>query len=353
MNLRNLNIKLKKIKIELTDLCPLNCLHCSSNSSIEGKIFLDLDYVVKILEEAKKNGVEKIIFSGGEPLLYPSILDLILICSNLGIETILYSTGINSLNINEVSYNIFKELRKRGLSKFIFTLHSDKEKIHEYITRVSGSFKITLSAIEESINNGLETELHFVPMRFNFNSLEGLVYVAKNLGVKKISILRFVPHGRGILINNIKTLTKKENIFLRNIIKKIRKKNSIIIRLGSPYNIFFLDKNTKCNAGVDQMIINPRGEIFPCDAFKNINPEDLGIYDDHNSIFKHSISEIWIKSKYLDYVRSILTKNVIEPCKNCPQLKKCNAGCLAQKIINNCIIYGKDPDCIIRGDWKC
>lgn len=344
-----LEYKLEKIKIELTDLCPLDCLHCSSNATADGEIFLNVDKVKEVIQEAKQIGLTKVIFSGGEPLLYPSIYELILFCSDCNIETTLYSTGINSLNLDNNIDSVFGELKKAGLKGIIFTLFSSEADEHENITRVSGSFNKTLSAINKSTNNNLKTELHFVPLLRNYKSLENLVDYALELGITKISILRFVFHGRGIIIDGISTLTKKEYIIFRNILKRINKKHPGLIRLGSPFNFLLLRDNVKCNAGINQIIVNPKGYIFPCDAFKNIYPKSLGIDENYNSVIDHSIVEIWENSEYLNYIRSLITKDKEEPCISCIYLKDCESGCLAQKIIRNGSFIGKDPDCLKNG----
>lgn len=344
-----LEYKLEKIKIELTDHCPLDCLHCSSNSTADGKIFLNVDKVKEVIKEAEQIGLKKVVFTGGEPLLYPSICELILFCSDRNIETTLYSTGINSLNFDNNIDNVLEELKKVGLNRIIFTLVSSKEGEHENITRTTGSFDKTLNAIIKSTNNNLKTELHFVPLLQNFRSLENLVDFALELGITRISILRFVSQGRAVIIDGISTLTKKEYIIFRNILKGINKKYPELIRLGSPFNFLLLRDIVKCNAGINQIIVNPKGYIFPCDAFKNIYPKSLGIDDEYNSIIDHSVIEIWKNSKYLNYIRSIITKDKTGSCIHCKYLKDCGSGCLAQKIIRNNSFMGKDPDCLKNG----
>ena len=70
---------LKEVKIELTNRCFRNCKHCSSsatNSSNNAKE-LDFEDVKKIIYEAKDMNVETIVFTGGEPLMYERLPELI------------------------------------------------------------------------------------------------------------------------------------------------------------------------------------------------------------------------------------------------------------------------------------
>lgn len=314
---------------------------------MEGKIFLNPDIVKKVILGAQHDGLKKIIFSGGEPLSYPYISDLILFCSNKNIETTLYSTGITKNS--DISSGIIKELRNAGLSRIIFSLFGYTAEKHEHITRVSGSFNLTIDAIKEASEYGFKVELHFVPFKQNYRLLEKLCILGRSLNIVRISILRFVSHGRGTIINDVSALAGKEYKSFRGILKKIMKEYPGLIRLGSPFNFLLLRDIEKCDAGINQIVINPKGYVFPCDAFKNVYPKDLGFDDELNSIIDNSISSIWENSKYLNYIRNIINKEREEPCSSCKNLKKCGSGCMAQKFIRNNSITGKDPDCMI--DW--
>jgi len=60
---------LMELTIEITNKCFENCVHCSSNASIDGSMFLDVITVEKVINEINP---DKVIVSGGEPLLHPN-----------------------------------------------------------------------------------------------------------------------------------------------------------------------------------------------------------------------------------------------------------------------------------------
>ena len=70
---------LKEVKIELTNKCSRNCKHCSSNatSSIGNLKILDFEDVSRIIKEAKLMGADTIVFTGGEPLMYDRLSELV------------------------------------------------------------------------------------------------------------------------------------------------------------------------------------------------------------------------------------------------------------------------------------
>jgi radical SAM protein with 4Fe4S-binding SPASM domain len=341
---------LEEIKIELTNNCPLSCIHCSSNASPDTSLQITREAVFSLIKQARKLHVKSIIFSGGEPLQWPWLLDVIKECNTHGLRASIYSTGINVFNEGSKSIS---ELAEIGLKKVIFSLHSPTRDQHERITRKLGSFDETLKAMRELRNNHIEREIHFVPFKLNFRHLPDLMELAKELAIPRVSLLRFVPQGRGVILKKShEMLMHKETLELRKSILDCREKSDVDIRLGSPYNILLLNETIDCIAARKTLCVGPNGNVYPCDAFKNIEPEEIGLKDSFNSIFEHTLQECWEKSEYLNTIRRYLATPFEEPCSSCPQLEKCKSGCLAQKVIeqesieNGNIIKRPDPLCL-------
>ena len=341
---------LEEIKIELTKDCPLACVHCSSNAHSGNKIQLPREAVISVVGQAAKLKVQSIIFSGGEPLLWPWLDDAVVACAFHGLHCSLYSTGIN---VNGDGARKILSLKERGLRRVIFSLHSPLKKHHEEITRQIGSFDKTVATMRTIGNSNIEREIHFVPLMRNYKQLLKLVELAKDLGIQKISILRFVPQGRGeALKNSHEMLMQKETVELRTLILRCRENYDVEIRLGSPYNIMMLNTDVDCIAAWRTLCIGPNGNVYPCDAFKNIEPCDIGLEDPYNNILSHSLGECWEHSKYLGAIRHYLTTRFGEPCSNCKELERCKSGCLAQKVLdqesieNGNIAKRPDPLCL-------
>ena len=89
-----MDLKLTEIKIELTQRCPLACVHCSTSSHRKQSSCLPVETVVRVLNEASELGARKVVFTGGEPLVYEHLGEVIRTASRLGIQPTLYTTGI-------------------------------------------------------------------------------------------------------------------------------------------------------------------------------------------------------------------------------------------------------------------
>lgn len=102
--------------IEVTDICNLNCPGCFRKNGIEGH--RPLDTIKKeILQCAKMTNCNRISISGGEPLLYPHIVEVVKFITEQNLESIILTNG------DFLSPKIITELKEAGLDEFF--IHVD------------------------------------------------------------------------------------------------------------------------------------------------------------------------------------------------------------------------------------
>lgn len=327
---------LEEIKIELTYRCPLVCIHCSSDASPISYEEMDNKTALDLVAQATNMGVNEIAFSGGEPMIYNGINTVVEKAASGSANVIIYTSGY----IHDFSKKI-KILKKRGLNKVIFSLYSSFKQKHESITRKRGSYNLTLHSIRETVEIGLDCEIHFVALRRNYKDLIDLTNLTEELGIKRISVLRFVPQGRGFLLQN-DGLLPIQYIELKKIIQGLRQKGHDI-RTGSPFNFLLLSNQPVCYSAINRLIIAPDLRIYPCDAFKQIKAEELVKTSQYSVLNGVTLNECWERSPFLQAIRDYLTTPFVESCEKCIFLEDCLSGCLAQKVLT----YGsleKNPD---------
>jgi len=333
--------RLREFKVELTQHCPLACLHCSSDATPSSSQEITREDCIRILREATQMGAEEVSFSGGEPLTWAALDEAIDVAIRGGLRVVIYTAG----NIDKVHARM-KELTTLGVSSCIFSIFGATPSDHERVTRIRGSFLRTKEAIDAANNCGLRTELHFVPLSSNYKDLETIAYSAREWQVSRISVLRFVPQGQGALIKG-QVLNGIQNIQLRRAVERLRLEG-FDIRTGSPYNFLMLNDQPKCCSGIDRLIIGPDLTISPCDAFKRIKAEELVGTSQLSSLADNSLEECWERSPFLEAIREYLTTDFTEPCASCKALEKCLSGCLAQKVIANGNLKKRpDPMCLL------
>jgi pyrroloquinoline quinone biosynthesis protein E len=294
----------------------------------------------RIVDEATDLGVKEIAISGGEPLCWEHLSSVVAYATSKNINLTLYTTGIAPN-----AHSIFKTLKNSGLPRVIFSVFGSSSKQHEAVTLTDGSFDGTINAVQKCVALGFEVEFHFVPMSGNYTALRSVAELARGLGVSRVSALRLVPQGRGVKFEGLK-LKDEENKSLRQTIIALRNEG-YDIRVGSPYNILMLKENPGCCAGIDRMTISPDLKLSPCDAFKQISPDMLGLSNEYSDLIGHSIEECWNKSPYLKKIREYLTSPFANKCSLCGVLENCLSGCVAQKFYSNgTLAKCPDPMCM-------
>ena len=89
--------------LKITDSCMFKCYFCSQGECKNNH--MDIKLAKKTLKELKKMGVRYITYTGGEPLLYKNIIELVKYGHNLGFTQILVSNLYNMfVGRNEDNY---------------------------------------------------------------------------------------------------------------------------------------------------------------------------------------------------------------------------------------------------------
>lgn len=335
---------LNELKIEVTHKCPLACIHCSSNAGIDNVDSITPEKCFQIIDQAAALGAKEIAFSGGEPLIWDGLEEAIGRCFRYGIQTTIYTSG----NCDDI-IGKFTQLSAVGLHRAVFSIYSPKEQEHIRITRKRNSFQNTITAIRICNQLNILPEIHFVALASNYKMLPELVSFAANLGVKMTSVLRFVPQGRGVLIEKRDTLTKEQNLELKKMIKTLLDEGHQI-RTGSPFNVLMLNQNPQCLAAQDRMIVTPDLSIYPCDAFKQISADRITKEVKASSLKSATLADCWNNSSYLNAVRHAVKQPAVSPCSECVSYSMCKSGCLAQRfLVNNSLVPSSDPACLRRG----
>lgn len=270
----NLNIKFtrltKKVEnmfsffdivyLELTRACNLKCIHCLNNSGIKQKDELTKEDLLKLIKKLSSLGVHEIRFTGGEPLLFNGIYDLIKFATEEGICT---SLGTNGTLITK---EVAKKLKESGLKKVVVSIDGNK-KTHDKI-RGKKNYQKAMNGLKYLQKNGINVRVNSVIMKSN---MDDVIKLAKKMSRKKITIFirRFISSGRGKHLEN-NMLNKKDYAYVRNKLQKelakktyvnghyLRNDEGVNPRIKLPFVI------RGCKAGQRAITILPNGDVNLC-----------------------------------------------------------------------------------------
>ena len=332
--------ELREVCLEITNACPMNCVHCSSGGKSNLEEEMGLDEIEKIIAEIADLGGEVIEISGGEPTIHSGLVEIIRCAKDFGLETRLYTSGFHFFE------PMINQLISSELDRVIFNLQGADRKTHELITRTKGSFRDVIRGIK-MVARDLWIGVHFVPMKPNFRELKKVIQLCCDLQVNEIGILRFVPQGRGE-VN--RSWLEPSRLEFREVAKEAIRQfdyfDNPMIRIGNPFNFCSLMDSSipiqRCHAGLTSCLIKPNGEVAPCPAFKQNRNYVAG------NIRHNTLTDIWRFSPIWNQFRMFDYGKLKGPCKSCKHLALCRGRCHSQRILAFGDIHqGPDPHCFL------
>jgi len=246
-------INIKEITFELTNKCFNNCLHCSTNASSNYNDELDKLDINIIKETIDKYDPEWVNLSGGEPLLYPDIYNLLEYLQTKNVKVKMYTSGDGwwGNDIKKLSFDKY-------INTIVFPFYSNRNNIFNFIAN-KDLYSTVLSNLRYSLKTNMNVEVHIVPMTINIYTLEETIDYLINLGVKKINLLKLVNQGR--CVNNQYLIL--DDRILKEQMDHLYTKYKDVVKLGLPLS------HGKCTAGIEKLVVMCDGKIIPCESYKD------------------------------------------------------------------------------------
>lgn len=310
----------KDLCFEIIEKCLNNCKFCSSNSNCNKSQIIKFEDYKRVIDYFMNNGgIEELSLSGGEPFLHPDIIKMVEYAKSLNIRTVIFTSGVvngcevsdeykkiivsemnNRLsqveqsependylkskiknyykqiikikNFSSIDRTVLHYLKTIGLDKIVFDIQAYESDTDSYIMdrNEQGRQALLKSLIDASFEN-LDIDVHFVPMKPNYQEIVELLELLEIAEVQQISLLNFLPQGRGRINSNDLMMNIEEKQEFLKLLEEGRKMFSGNIRIGIPLQG---DDTHKCNAGLEKLDIKFNGDVLPCPAFKEITLEE-------------------------------------------------------------------------------
>lgn len=169
---------MRRIDLKIGFQCNNRCRFCVQGNKREICPNKSDEEVRAILRKEAKNH-QGVVFTGGEPTVRKELVEWVKYAKELGYEAIQIQT-----NGRMFSYKSFCErMIKAGANEFSPAIHASNAKIHNYLTRVSGSFEQTVQGIKNLKSLGQYILTNTVITKPNYKDLPNLAKLLVDLGV--------------------------------------------------------------------------------------------------------------------------------------------------------------------------
>lgn len=286
----------KILNLMITERCNYRCKFCDFHKRLNEMSF---ELAVRIINESQRAGIKTVAFTGGEPLLYKKIYDLILLIKTLGMSPHITTNG-------SLVYNNWKRLIESGLDSISFSLDGIGE-THDHLRGVEGSF--------DSIKNGLDIlsknskVLLFVNMVVTKQNVSEIIKVY-NFAKEYNATFFFWP------VNDVESLYMNEQNVeeYRNAIEYICAKENCsksmykFLIKGIDYHLGKI-KRFRCPAFLSTVNIYYDGEVMPCCVW---GAKELSV----GNIKERGLVELLSSDKAKQIVREIFQNGCYNRCYN-------------------------------------
>lgn len=318
--------RLLSLEIEFNSACNFHCVYCYTLENGKRRNELSTDEFRDVITQAKDLGARKIIVLGGEPMLYPHLLDMLRFIRNLSMEVELFTNGTG---ITAEKARMLYDLGVRVVLK----MNTFDEKLQNTLSGNQGAY----DQIHEAFNNlkraGYPSTDRFMGIstiicRQNIEELPRMWEWLRDQGIAPYFEM-ITPQGGARGNKNLDITTKQAEEVFHKIAELDRTK---YCRYWEPRPPLV---GGACFRHQFSCAVSSDGNVQPC----------VGVTISIGNVREKKLADILKDSEVVSDLKSY--KNMIKgPCGNCEQLSECY-GCRGAAYQLTGDYLASDPLC-----WK-
>jgi radical SAM protein with 4Fe4S-binding SPASM domain len=285
--------------LDLTYMCNERCIHCYLDHDDHGE--MSTAEIKDLLDQMADAGVLYLTISGGEILMRRDFFEIL---EHARKRTFSIKLKTNGMLIRKKEADRIKVL---GVESVQISIYSHVSDIHDAITKLPGSLKLSIEAIRRLRAHGIKVIMANVLMVHNAADYTGVKALAAELDAQFImdpTITPMMDGDRSILNLNV------DEAALREVFRNEALVGNVEEFCAPPQGP---DEDAlemlPCSAGHTACYVSPYGDVYPCVQF----PLPCG------NVRQTKFVDIWRDSTQLKEVRSITLRDM-------PSCSKCTHG---------------------------
>jgi AdoMet-dependent heme synthase len=177
---------------ETSQACDLACKHCRAEAQPNRHPDeLTTEEAKQLLDDVRRFGRIIFVFSGGDALKRPDIVELVEYGAKLGLRM-----AITPATTPLATRETLQALKDAGLARLAISLDGSHPGIHDEFRQVEGSFAHGLRILRTCQEIGLSTQVNTVVARHNLEDFDSLCALMTELGIVFWEVFFLVPMGR-------------------------------------------------------------------------------------------------------------------------------------------------------------
>lgn len=343
----------------MTRRCNLKCIHCySASADIDYPDELTTEEGKKLIDDLAAFGAPVILFSGGEPLMRPDLLELAQYATDKGMRAVISTNG--TLMTKEITAG----LKKIGLS-YVGVSLDGLQKTHDRFRGSKGAFEKAIKGIRNCREAGIKVGLRFTVNQHNVADVPDMFDLLRKEKIERMCFYHLVYTGRGSKLRE-EDLTHEET---RQLLDLIAAKTRAMFNDGlkpeiltvdnhadGPYLYLkmkkedpvraaqvleLLEMNEGNSSGVGIGCVSWDGEVYPDQFWRN---QPLG------NVRQKPFSKIWMDESHELLMKLKDKKKYVHGrCAACSWLSVCG-GNFRARAESAGDVWGPDPACYLTDE---
>jgi len=340
---------LTKFVLKPTVYCFHKCSYCDPRQDfyqpmIKSKAsHMPFDLAKTVLEDAYSLGMKQFQLSGGDPLIYPHLVDLLHTASSYnGVFVFMNSVG------TALTREYAQDILGAGLGAWNISLDSPHAEVHNPLRGVNNAWQASMDALallsdlkkSDSRFKDLGINFQTVITRHNYKDFPELIRFSLALGIESIYFMNIQGDLENKFLLSLSqiqefkehTVPEMINVLRENGVDQVVQENAVRVlssffstetntienyAKGIYWNSFEAVK-AACAVPDYYALVEPNGDVLPCCLVEMSHTGIVG------NVFKNSLKEIWTGEQFTRF-----RENRIPYCVRCPAPRNRTLGLVA------------------------
>ncbi len=316
--------RLLSMEIEFSRICNFRCSYCYVEGQEKPKSELSRSEIRDVILQAKKLGAKKIIILGGEPSIYPHLVEIIDFLGREKLEVEMFTNG-SGVDIELAS------ILARERVRVALKLNSRDEKIQDYLAGKKGAYRIIQKAFSSLKEAGYPSKDLFLAIstvicRQNIEELSAMWRWLRQEGIEPYFEV-LTPQAKG-LINTWLTVSPSE---LKELFMKLAAMDKE--EFGRHWTPQPPLVGNKCMRHQVSCVVTATGDVMPC----------VGVDIAVGNIRDNTLADIVKNSEVINNLKNY-RKLIKGPCRSCEKAAECY-GCRGAAYQLTGDYLASDPTC--------
>ncbi len=306
-----------RMDLAVTYRCNNDCQHCY-NARTRRFPEMSVKEWRRVIDKVWSLGIPHIVFTGGEPTLFPQLPELVAYAEEKGLIT-----GLNTNGRKLADKDLVGKLLDAGLDHVQITLESHDPEIHDRMVAAKVAWEETVAGLKNVLETRLYVMTNTTLLTHNRETIAETLTFLADTGVPTVGLNALIYAGKGASVDT--GLKEQDLPDLLETARKLTRRNGQRLIWYTPtqychFNPVQLDLGVKgCTAALYNMCVEPNGDVLPCQSY----------YQSLGNLLEDPWKDIWESPLALELRNR---SNIPEGCQGCEFLPECGGGCpLARK----------------------